>query len=162
MQIENGIEIDIGMQQLRLVRETAVVFQCPVSTALNGSGERMGSECTPRGEHRIRLKIGNGCPRNAVFVGRRFTGEIYTPAMTESDPGRDWILTRIIWLSGLQTGFNRGGECDSLRRFIYIHGTPKSEPMGEPRSHGCIRLYNDDLIHLFDNVENGMRVVIRD
>lgn len=162
MQIENGIEIDIGMQQLRLFRETAVVFQCPVSTALNGSGERMGSECTPRGEHRIRLKIGNGCPRNAVFVGRRFTGEIYTPAMTESDPGRDWILTRIIWLSGLQTGFNRGGECDSLRRFIYIHGTPKSEPMGEPRSHGCIRLYNDDLIHLFDNVENGMRVVIRD
>ena len=158
--IETGIHIDIGRQQLALVKSGKVVELFPVSTALNGVGEEQGSECTPRGMHNVRLKIGDGCPLNSVFVGRRITGEIYKPELGEVDPHRDWILTRIIWLTGTQKGFNRGGQCDSLRRFIYIHGTPDSEPMGKPCSHGCIRMHNNDLVKLFELVENGMPVLI--
>nr|WP_245828589.1 L,D-transpeptidase [Solemya elarraichensis gill symbiont] len=137
-----------------------IVETFSISTALNGPGEQEGSECTPRGMHAVRLKIGDGCPLNTVFVGRRRTGEIYTPELGEADPQRDWILTRIIWLTGTEQGFNRGGQCDSLRRFIYIHGTPDSEPMGKPCSHGCIRMRNSDLVKLFELVDNGMPVLI--
>jgi lipoprotein-anchoring transpeptidase ErfK/SrfK len=133
-----------------------------VSTALNGAGEANGSGCTPRGEHLIRAKIGAGMPMNAVFVGRRFTGEIYTEALAEQYPTRDWILTRILWLSGLQKGVNRLGCVDTMRRYIYIHGTPDSEPMGVPVSHGCIRMRNRDIIELFDKVPVGTRLVIEE
>lgn len=104
--------------------------------------------------------IGRGCALNTVFVGRRPTGEIYTPELAVQQPQRDWILTRILWLSGAESGFNRGGECDTLRRYIYIHGTPDSEPMGKPRSHGCIRMGNRDIAELADLVEPGDEVVI--
>lgn len=133
-----------------------------VSTALNGAGEANGSGCTPRGEHLIRAKIGAGMPMNAVFVGRRFTGEIYSEALAEQYPTRDWILTRILWLSGLQKGVNRLGCVDTMRRYIYIHGTPDSEPMGVPVSHGCIRMRNRDIIELFDKVPVGTRLVIEE
>jgi L,D-transpeptidase YbiS len=126
-----------------------------VSTARNGCGETRGSECTPRGLHAIRIKIGAGCPTGSVFVGRRPTGEIYSPALARAFPQRDWILTRILWLTGRQPGLNRGGHRDSLHRFIYIHGTPESEPMGVPRSHGCIRMRDDHLLELFDQVQAG-------
>jgi hypothetical protein len=112
--------------------------------------------------HRIRLKIGHDQPLNCVFVGRRPSGEIYTPALAAAHPTRDWILTRILWLTGLEPGRNRGGPVDSLRRFIYIHGTPDSEPMGQAASHGCIRMRNEDLIQLFDRVATGTRVEIRE
>ncbi len=158
--VERGIHIDIGRQELALVVLDEIVETYSISTALNGPGEQQGSECTPRGMHAVRLKIGSDCPVNSVFVGRRHTGEIYTPELREADPQRDWILTRIIWLTGKEQGFNRGGQCDSLRRFIYIHGTPDSEPMGKPCSHGCIRMRNNDLVELFDLVENGMPVLI--
>lgn len=120
----------------------------------------MDSGCTPRGMHRIRIKIGAGCPANAVFVGRRATGEIYSQGLAAQQPRRDWILTRILWLSGCESGRNRGGCVDTLRRFIYIHGCPDSEPMGEPASHGCIRMRNRDITELFDFVETGTPVVI--
>lgn len=110
----------------------------------------------------MRIKIGADCPLGTVFVGRRPTGERYSEILAEEQPERDWVLTRIIWLSGLESGFNRGGRVDTLRRYIYIHGTPDSEPMGVPRSHGCIRMHNRDLIELFDWVELGMLVEIRD
>ncbi|OOZ39653.1 L,D-transpeptidase [Solemya elarraichensis gill symbiont] len=158
--VERGIHIDIGKQELMLVVLDEIVETFSISTALNGPGEQEGSECTPRGMHAVRLKIGDGCPLNTVFVGRRRTGEIYTPELGEADPQRDWILTRIIWLTGTEQGFNRGGQCDSLRRFIYIHGTPDSEPMGKPCSHGCIRMRNSDLVKLFELVDNGMPVLI--
>ncbi|MCW8880917.1 MAG: L,D-transpeptidase [Sedimenticola sp.] len=131
-----------------------------VSTASNGPGEKEGSGCTPRGLHRIRLKIGDGLPENAVLVGRRYTGEIYTPSLAEANPKRDWILTRILWLTGIEPKKNRGGNVDSLRRFIYIHGTPDSEPMGRTASHGCIRMRNKELIDLFDRVPVGTIVNI--
>ena len=155
------VEIDVAGQRLRLHRAGTVVAQWPVSTAAAGVGERNGSGCTPRGEHRVRLRIGAGCAPGTVFVGRRPTGEVYSPALATANPERDWILTRILWLTGCEPGFNRGGDCDTLRRFIYVHGTPDGEPVGTPRSHGCIRMRNADVIELFDQVRNGTRVLIR-
>lgn len=124
----------------------------PVSTATNGVGEKSGSYCTPRGKHCIRAKIGASQPLNTVFVRRRPTGEIYTPELGAQYPGRDWILTRILWLSGNEVGFNRLGTCDTMRRYIYIHGTPDSTKLGQPGSKGCVRMRNADLVELFDLV----------
>ncbi|MCP3749204.1 L,D-transpeptidase [Pseudomonas sp. SBB6] len=123
-----------------------------VSTARNGAGELKGSGCTPRGRHQVRAKIGAGLPQGAVLRGRRWTGEIWSPALHEHFPGRDWILTRILWLSGCEPGVNRLGPVDTFHRYIYLHGTPDSEPMGVPLSHGCVRLRNADLLNLFDQV----------
>jgi len=156
------IKINLAEQTLSLLDGAAEVCRYPVSTALNGPGELMGSECTPRGLHRIKIKIGAGQPENAVFVGRRPTGECYTPELAAAHPGRDWVLCRILWLTGVESGCNRGGRVDSLRRYIYIHGCPDSEPMGQPLSHGCIRMRNRDLMKLFDQVEAGMLVDIQE
>ena len=156
------IAIDLGAQRLTLFERGRVRAVLPVSTAANGPGERNGSGCTPRGRHRVRLAIGAGCPVGTVFRARRPTGEIYSAELAERWPGRDWILTRILWLTGLEPGRNRGGDVDTLRRFVYIHGCPDAEPMGTPRSHGCIRMRNDDLIWLFDRVGAGTPVDIRD
>lgn len=131
-----------------------------VSTGANGVGEERDSFCTPRGRHVIRAKIGAGQPVNAVFVQRRPTGEIYTPQLGAQFPGRDWILTRILWLSGCEPGFNRLGSCDTMRRYIYIHGTPDETPLGRPGSRGCIRMRNADLLELFDLVPAGTSVEI--
>ncbi len=155
------IDISLAEQQLWLRKGDTLVFQAPVSTALKGAGECPGSGCTPRGWLHIRLKIGAGCPLNTVFVARRPTGEIYTPTLAQQFPQRDWILTRILWLSGLESGRNRHGAVDTLRRYIYIHGCPDSCPMGVPQSHGCVRMRNRDVVALFEQVENGTRVLIR-
>lgn len=154
------LHIHIAEQQCRLWSNGRCIFSAPVSTALNGVGEQNGSGQTPRGWHQIRACIGDGMPVNTVFRGRRPTGEIYSPALAVQHPQRDWILTRILWLSGSEPGKNRLGQVDSMRRYIYIHGTPDSEPMGEPRSHGCIRMRNDDVITLFSLVTPGLPVLI--
>lgn len=154
------IQISIGEQRLRLVEDGRVTLDVAVSTARNGAGERINSECTPRGAHVIRAKIGGGCPANTVFVGRRPTGEIYSPELGARYPGRDWILTRILWLSGLEPGWNRLGEVDSMRRYIYIHGSPDQVAMGAPGSRGCIRMRNSEIIELFERVPAGTRVEI--
>lgn len=154
------LHIDLGAQRLTLIEHGREVRSYAVSTAANGPGERNGSGGTPRGWHRIRIGIGAGCPSGAVFVGRRHTGEVYSEALAARFPGRDWILSRILWLTGLEPGRNRGGALDSLRRYIYIHGTPDSEPMGMPRSHGCIRMRNAEVIELFERVGPGLAVLI--
>lgn len=154
------LRIDLSAQTLELWAGDALLARHPVSTAANGPGERQGSGCTPRGRHRVRLKIGAGCPANAVFVGRRPTGELYSPELAAAEPGRDWILARILWLTGVEPGRNRGGEVDTLRRYIYIHGCPDGAPMGVPCSHGCIRMRNADLLTLFERVRNGTVVDI--
>lgn len=131
-----------------------------ISSARKGTGQASGSYCTPLGEHIIRAKIGAGMPENTVFVGRRPTGEVYTPQLSERFPNRDWILTRILWLSGKEVGFNRLGSVDTMRRYIYIHGSPDSVQMGRPGSIGCIRMRNADIIELFDLVPSGTPVNI--
>jgi L,D-transpeptidase YbiS len=131
-----------------------------VSTASKGAGCASGSFCTPVGLHRVRAKIGQGLPVNAVFVRRRPTGEIFSPAMGALYPDRDWILSRILWLQGLEPGVNRGPGVDTLRRFIYIHGTNEEQRIGQPASHGCIRMRNHDIVELFDRVPVGALVRI--
>lgn len=155
-----SITISIAQQTLSLEQDGKVQASWPVSTALKGAGNQQGSFQTPLGLHRIRAKIGAGEPLNKVFRGRRPTGEIYDTRLGEEFPGRDWILTRILWLCGEERGVNRGGNVDSQRRYIYIHGTPDSEPMGIPRSHGCIRMRNRDVAELFDRVPAGTPVLI--
>lgn len=157
---ERLIRISLPDQRLTLDAGETRLAVYPVSTARNGPGERRGSGCTPRGWHRIRIKIGAGLPLGTVFVGRRPTGETYGAELAARQPERDWILTRILWLTGLEPGRNRGGEHDTLRRFIYIHGCPDTAPMGVPLSHGCIRMRNRDLLALFERVSAGDRVFI--
>jgi lipoprotein-anchoring transpeptidase ErfK/SrfK len=158
---ERRILVDLPSQTLRVIDGRAVRFEAPISTARNGPGEVLGSGCTPLGLHRVRLRIGAGCPAGTVFVARRPTGEVFGPELAARFPGRDWILTRILWLTGLEPGRNRGGQVDTLRRFIYIHGCPETEPMGVPCSHGCIRMRSADLIELFDRTPPGTLVKIR-
>lgn len=155
------IEISIPEQSLKLLADDGrELKRYSVSTSRNGAGEMEGSFCTPRGEHVIRAKIGAGQPLNTVFRGRRPTGEIWTPELGERFPGRDWILTRILWLSGREVGKNRLGKMDTMRRYIYIHGSPDSVPMGKPGSIGCIRVRNHDIVDLFDRVTAGTAVRI--
>lgn len=156
-----NIKINIGRQRLELFDDAGKLLRSyAVSTALNGPGEEENSNCTPRGRHIIRAKIGAGQPVNTVFVRRRPTGEIYTPQLGAQYPGRDWILTRILWLSGCEPGYNRLGTCDTMRRYIYIHGTPDERTPGVPASHGCVNMRNADLLELFDLVSAGTMVHI--
>lgn len=154
------IIVSIQDQRLALFDGQSLIRQYVVSTAKNGAGEQNGSGCTPRGQHIIRAKIGAGCDIGTVFVARRSTGEIHTPALAQAFPERDWILTRIMWLSGCEPGKNRLGCVDTMRRYIYIHGCPDTEPMGTPLSHGCIRMRNADIAQLFDLVDVGTTVEI--
>lgn len=156
-----NINIKIDKQILDLFDNKGQVFRSySISSARNGTGQASGSYCTPLGAHIIRARIGAGFPENTVFVGRRPTGEIYTPALEKQFPGRDWILTRILWLSGCEIGFNRLGKVATMRRYIYIHGSPDSVHMGKPGSIGCIRMRNADIVELFDLVSPGTPVNI--
>lgn len=155
------IEINLAQQTLKLLDEAdGLVRSYPVSTSKNGPGEIKDSYCTPRGRHIIRAKIGAGAAENTIFVGRRPSGEVYTAALGERHPGRDWILTRILWLSGCDLGFNRLRNVDTMQRYIYIHGSPGSAQMGRPGSIGCIRMHNRDIVELFDQVAPGTPVEI--
>ncbi|MBU0623045.1 MAG: L,D-transpeptidase [Gammaproteobacteria bacterium] len=155
------ILIQIQTQTLELLDDSGKLLRrYSVSTGANGVGEEDGSFCTPRGRHVVRAKIGEGQPENTVFVKRRPTGEIYTPEMGEQHQGRDWILSRILWLSGCESGYNRGGSCDTMRRYIYIHGTPDGTELGRPGSRGCVRMRNRELLELFDKIEAGTEVEI--
>ncbi|MEK1943487.1 MAG: L,D-transpeptidase [Pseudomonas sp.] len=152
MTILDLLHISIADQQLYGFANGRLVLRLPVSTALNGAGEQSGSNKTPRGLHQVRAKIGAGLPLGAVLRGRRWTGETWSYELHEKFPGRDWILSRILWLSGCEPGINRLGAVDTFRRYIYLHGTPDTESMGAPLSHGCIRLRNSDVLELFDRV----------
>lgn len=155
------INISILEQTLTVIDgDGELLAQFAVSTAANGVGCEKDSGCTPLGAHIIRAKIGDGAPVNAVFVGRRQTGEICTPALMEKFPGRDWILTRILWLSGTEVGKNRLGNVDTMQRYVYIHGTPDSTDMSVVGSHGCVRMRNEDMVTLFDMVAVGTTVQI--
>lgn len=157
------IRVAISRQELSLLAEDgACIRRYRISTAANGAGEQSGSNRTPRGRHVIRARIGTGQPLGAVFRARRPTGEICTPELVAGNPERDWITTRILWLSGCERGFNRLGSVDSMRRYIYIHGTPDREALGTPASHGCIRMADEDVAELFDLVTTGTPVFIEE
>lgn len=156
------IQISISDQKLTLFDGNKLIKQYSISTAKNGPGEEMDSECTPRGEHIITEKIGEGSEPNSVFVSRIATGELYEPAIRELYPERDWILTRILWLSGTEEGKNKGGNVDSHDRYIYIHGSPDDVELGQRGSRGCVRMRNLDVIELFDLIDVGTRVTIND
>lgn len=151
------IEIDAARQELLFEGR-----RYSISTSRNGLGEENGSFCTPRGRHIVRAKIGAGQPLNTVFVRRRPTGEIWTPALHAAHPGRDWILTRILWLSGCEPGFNRMGDVDTMRRYIYIHGSPALAEMGRPGSIGCVRMRGEDILELFDRVPPYAPVIVHE
>lgn len=159
------LHIDTNAQTLTVLDDDKVVTTFSVSTAKNGTGQLINTGCTPLGKHIISDKIGGEYPKRAVFVGRVFTGEIYDEVLGQTHPERDWILSRILWLAGCEQGFNAGETadgvvCDTHARYIYIHGTPDSEPMGVPMSHGCVRMRNDDVVALYDMVDVGTSVVI--
>ena len=158
------IVISIAQQTLTVYRRQKVIAEYPISTAKNGIGSQQDSGCTPLGQHIIAEKIGGNAPSHMVFIGRIATGEIYNAELGALNPKRDWILSRILWLSGVEEGFNKGsnsqGGCDTYHRYIYIHGTPDSEPMSVPLSHGCVRMRNQDIIELFEQVEEGTPVNI--
>lgn len=158
---DNGLIVSLTRQRLELWEHGRLLRDYPVSTSRYGPGERRDSQCTPRGLHRIRARIGANLPPGAVLAGRRPTGEIYDAALARQYPGRDWILTRILWLCGCEAGRNRGGDVDSMRRYIYIHGTPDTEVIGVPFSHGCIRMRNADVADLFNRVNVGTLVDIQ-
>jgi len=155
------IEIDAAKQELRLLDGKRVVKRYAVSTATRGLGEKNGSLCTPRGRHIVRAKIGAGQPVGTVFVRRRPTGEVWSRELHERYPGRDWILTRILWLSGCEPGRNRLGDVDTMRRYIYIHGSHDLAEMGKPGSIGCVRMRSSDIVELFDLVPPYTPVEIR-
>ncbi len=154
------LHISLADQCLYGFAHGALRVRLPVSTSRHGPGELNGSGCTPRGRHQVRAKIGAGLPQGAVLRGRRWTGEVWTAELHEQFPERDWILSRILWLSGCEPGYNRLGQVDTLRRYIYLHGTPDTLPVGVPLSHGCVRLRNSDLLGLFDRVPLGCPVQI--
>jgi len=156
------IDIDLSEQKLRLFEGSRLLREFAVSTAEKGAGEQQGSFCTPRGRHRIRAMIGRGAAPGTVFVARRPTGEVWSAELGAQYPTRDWILTRILWLSGLEPGRNRMGAVDTMRRYIYLHGTPDTTRLGVKGSHGCVRMGNRDIIELFELVQPGTIVDIHE
>ncbi len=156
------VVIELATQTLSVQLDGISIKEYKISSAKNGAGEVRHSQQTPRGWHIIRAKIGGGCRANTVFVSRRVTGEMYIPPLRQTFPNRDWILTRILWLSGLERGKNRLGEVDTMRRYIYIHGTPDDVVLGVPGSHGCIRMQNDHIIDLYEMIPVGTRVFIHE
>ncbi|MFT3742538.1 MAG: L,D-transpeptidase [Gammaproteobacteria bacterium] len=156
------LQADIKTQTLSVYKAQHCEQRYAISTAANGAGEQKNSFQTPRGWHQIRAKIGANCPANTVFISRRPTGELYSPELAKASPPRDWILTRILWLSGLELHKNRLGNVDTMQRYIYIHGSPDSVIMGTPGSRGCIRMRNADIIALFDRVEVGTKIFIQE
>lgn len=159
---KHRIEINLSEQSLKLLHGKEVLKQYPVSTARNGAGELINSECTPRGQHVIAEKIGADCALNTVFVGRKETGELFSQELAAQYPDRDWILTRILRLRGTEAGRNLNGNVDSYERYIYIHGTPDEVDITTPGSHGCIRLYNKDIVELFELVDEATPVNINE
>ena len=156
-----ALVVDVTSQRMFLFEAGRLIGSYPVSTAERGTGNREGSLQTPLGLHRVDEKIGAGAPAGMIFRARQSTGQradILTGPEERAE--RDDVTSRILWLSGLEPGVNQGGDVDSKRRYIYIHGTPEEGRIGQPASHGCVRMTNADVIALFDRVEVGALVDI--
>ena len=159
----NSIKINIAEQQLSLLDEDGnMIHQYPVSTSKKGSGNQNGSEQTPLGMHRIKNKLGGAMPVNEVFIGRVPHGSLEECIERELDLPDDVIMSRIMWLEGMEPGRNQGGYVDTYERYIYIHGTNHEDTIGMPNSIGCIRMRNNDVVDLFRLVEVGSEVLIEE
>ena len=154
------IYISVSEQMLKLLHNNKTKKQYKISTASLGVVQKKDSNKTPLGKHIIMAKIGDKLPKFAVLKGRRFTRKIWSRELDSASDNVDWILTRILWLSGTELGKNRLGDVDSMQRFIYIHGTNEENLLGTPSSHGCVRMANEDIIELFNNVSVGDQVEI--
>jgi lipoprotein-anchoring transpeptidase ErfK/SrfK len=152
-----GIWVSIFRQELILVDNDRIVKRYPCSTACAGSGNVIDSGKTPTGWHRVGAKIGDGLAAGAVLKDRRWTGQVWSADMPTED---DLILSRILWLEGLEDGVNRGGDVDTWSRYIYIHGTNRIDDLGKPASAGCIRLDPEQVIDLYDRIDEGCVVLI--
>lgn len=151
------IKVDISEQKLYLLDNEQVVKTYPVSTSKYGIGGTQGSNKTPLGRHVVAEKIGDGAPLNTIFKSRQNTGRL---AKIDYDSEEDYVTTRILWLQGLEQGVNLGPGVDSHKRYIYIHGTHEEALIGQPASHGCIRMRNQDVLELFNRVPEGIEVLI--
>jgi len=155
--------IRISEQQLYLLDELEEVVQkYSISTSKYGAGNKEGSFQTPTGRHYIKEKIGDQAAMNEVFAGRKPLGVLEDLQAQQADLPEDIITSRIMWLQGMESGVNEGGDVDSYQRYIYIHGTSEEDKIGTAASHGCIRMCNDDVIDLFDQIETGCEVLIEE
>ncbi len=152
--------VHIGDQKLYVVKHDRAQCSYTVSTSRFGSGCKQDSLQTPTGAHVIAQKIGQGKPAGEIFSGRQSTGKIADICYSAETTGQDLILTRIMWLKGLEQNKNSGEGCDSYQRYIYIHGTQEEGLLGTPASHGCVRMSNQDVIELYDCVDEGAFVYI--
>jgi len=140
----------------------ALLHEYPVSTSKYGTGCQNGSEKTPLGLHRIADKLGGAMPVNEVFIGRIPQGSLQECIERDVDLPDDVIMSRIMWLEGMEPGRNKGGYVDTYQRYIYIHGTNHEDQIGTPTSIGCIRMRNQDVVDLFRLVEVGSEVLIEE
>jgi len=154
------ILVDISQQQLLLINQNGISYQWPVSTALAGPGNQLNSYQTPLGAHVVSEKVGHLEPKHMIFKGRKPTGELANIINTATSTNLDQITSRILWLKGLESGINLGPGVDTHDRFIYIHGTNEEGLIGQAASHGCIRMLNNDIIELFDQVDVNTPVYI--
>ena len=157
----NEIIVDISEQRLYLYNNDNLVQSFPVSTSKYGEGQIENSFKTPLGLHEIKEKIGDKAPINTIFAARENTNKIAEIQINPNDTENDFVTSRILWLDGLENGINRGVGVDSYSRYIYIHGTHEEGLIGQKASHGCIRMFNNDVIELYDMVSEGTKVQIR-
>ena len=155
------IEVDISEQRLYLIENSLIKASYPISTSKYGEGSIENSFKTPLGEHSIKEMIGEEAEINTIFTSRINTKRSATIIDQFEDTDNDYVTSRIIWLDGEEEGFNKGGNVDSFRRYIYIHGTHEEGLIGTKASHGCIRMFNYDVIELFNLVNIGTKVLIR-
>lgn len=153
--------VDVSEQQLSLYRDGQRIGHWPVSTSQYGIGNRQNSLRTPLGVHRVARMIGADAPLGTLFEARRNTGRTVTILKDDRPADGDYVTTRILWLEGLEPGVNKGAGIDSFQRYIYIHGTAEEGRIGRPASHGCVRMGNQAVVELFDQVQEGTLVEIR-
>ena len=158
---EIHINVDISQQRMYLFNQNKLVKSYPVSTSSFGEGQIENSFKTPLGKHVISELFGTNVDKNEIFVNRTLINRKATIIDNSIDTDNDFITSRIMWLKGLEDGTNLGGNVDSYSRYIYIHGTQEEGLIGKKASHGCIRLFNHDVIELYEIIEEGTTVNIK-
>ena len=156
-----SIEIDISLQRLYLVDNSIIISSYPISSSKYGEGSKQNSFKTPLGSHMIKEMIGDQVPKNTIFISRINTQREAKIIHDQENSDNDYVTTRIMWLDGMEDGKNKGKGVDSYNRYIYIHGTHEEGLIGQKASHGCIRMFNSDVIELFNVVKKGTKVYIR-